>query len=487
MRDGSEVEISIDEVKTGDHILVRPGGKIPVDGVVIDGHATIDESPITGESMPVEKSEGSKVFASTIAQGGFLTLKAEAIGKDTTFGKIITMVEQAEAHKGAIQRYADQFSAWYLPVVTLIAVLTYLLSGDLMATVAVMVVACACAFALATPVALLASVGSNARRGVLIKGGKYIEALARADVLLIDKTGTLTFGQPEISELIPLNGFSSGELLQWAASAEQYSEHPLGKAIVDAAKKKYAALKKPDHFEELTANGVTAEFEDQTITVGNERLINTMDNSIREKISTIKQEGKTVITVQCNGQLIGLLTAKDAERSEAKTALQNLRSQANFKQIELLTGDNTNTARNLADRLGIDFRAELLPDDKIKIVKKYQSEGHTVVMIGDGINDAPALAQADVGIAMGTSGTDVAIETADITLMWDDWNLVPELFESAHKTMHIIKWNFGFTTVYNLAGLSLAAFGFLPPVLAAAAQSLPDVGILLNSSRLLKK
>ena len=487
LRDGSEKEIPIDQVKKGDQILVRPGGKVPVDGTVIEGHATIDESSITGESMPVEKSEESTVFASTIAQGGLLTLQADAIGSDTTFGKIITMVEEAESRKGAIQRYADRFSAWYLPVVAFIAILTYLLSGDLMATVAVMVVACACAFALATPVALLASVGANAKRGVLIKGGKYVEALARADVLLIDKTGTLTFGRPEISEIIPLNGITEEELLIMAASAEQYSDHPIGKAVVEAAQKRHLNLQKPSNFKEITAKGVRAIFEDYSITVGNERLVENSDQDIRPTVDKIKEAGKTAVVVQKDGLPIGLLAARDTERSEAGIALKNLRQQHSFGTVELLTGDNTETARHLAHKLALDFRAELLPEDKIDIVKQYQSNGQTVVMIGDGVNDAPALAQADVGIVMGTTGTDVAIETADITLMRDDWELVPDLFASADKTMSIIKWNFGFTTAYNLVGLSLAAFGILPPVLAAAAQSLPYVGILLNSSRLLTK
>lgn len=485
VKDGFEEEVPIDQVNPGDHILVRPGGRIPVDGVVLEGHATVDQSAITGESMPVEITPGSGVYASTIARGGRLLLRADAVGRDSTFGKIISMVEEAEAHKGAVQRFADKFSGYYLPVVTGIAGLTYLLSGDLMATVAVMVVACACAFALATPVALLASVGSNARRGVLIKGGKYIEALARADVLLIDKTGTLTFGRPEISDVYPLNGCTSGELLILAASAEQYSEHPLGKAVVEAAQQRHLALKKPDRFEELTGNGVKAELQGRSVTVGNERLIEA-DELLSQKIQAIKEEGKTVIIVQREGEVLGLLAAKDTERSEVGEALDQIRTMG-YNQIELLTGDNKETARDLAERLGIDFQAELLPEDKIAIAKRYQSEGRTVVMVGDGINDAPALAQADVGIAMGTTGTDVAIETADITLMRDDWMLVPELFRSARKTMRVIKWNFGFTTLYNIAGLSLAAFGFLPPVLAAAAQSLPDVGILLNSSRLLKK
>lgn len=485
VKEGVEKEVPISQVSSGDTILVRPGGKIPVDGTVLEGRATVDQSPITGESMPVDITAGSSVYASTIARGGRLLLLADAIGKDSTFGKIIRMVEQAEARKGKVQRFADKFSAYYLPVVTFIAALTYLLSGDIMATVAVMVVACACAFALATPVALLASIGSNARRGVLIKGGKYIETLARADVLLIDKTGTLTFGRPEIADIIPLDGISESELLILAASAERYSEHPLGQAVVSAAKDRHLTLKKPEDFEELTGNGVKAQVDNQIITVGNERLIES-DKKIGRQMQDLKKEGKTMITVQRDGDLIGLLTAKDAERKEVGEALNKIRS-FGMSHIELLTGDNSETAGSLAGRLGIDFQAELLPSDKIDIVKQYQSRGRTVVMVGDGINDAPALAQADVGIAMGTTGTDIAIETADITLMRDDWSLVPALFDSVRKTMQVIKWNFGFTTAYNLVGLSLAAFGLLPPVLAAAAQSLPDVGILLNSSRLLKK
>lgn len=485
IKDGTEQEVPIDQVHPGDTIIVRPGGRIPVDGTVQEGYATVDQSSITGESMPVEITKGSGVYASTIARGGRLIIRADAVGKDTTFGKIIRMVEEAEAQKGTVQRFADKFSAYYLPVVSLVALATYVFSGSIMSTVAVMVVACSCAFALATPVALLASIGSNAKRGLLIKGGKYIETLARADVLLIDKTGTLTFGKPEIADVIPLNGCTKGELLITAGSAEYYSEHPLGKAVVHAAKKRHLTLKKPDHFEEQTGNGVKAVINGKTVIAGNERMTEP-DNTIREQIQAFKKEGKTVITVRRNGTLLGLLTAQDTERQEAKAAIEDIRP-LGFRHIALLTGDNKETAQHLAYRLGIDYQAELLPEDKIEIVKKYQSQGHIVVMVGDGINDAPALAQADAGIAIGTTGTDVAIETADITLMRDDWNLVPSLVKSARKTMTVIKWNFGFTTAYNIAGLSLAAFGILPPILAAAAQSLPDVGILLNSSRLLKQ
>ncbi|NGP75507.1 cadmium-translocating P-type ATPase [Balneolaceae bacterium YR4-1] len=485
IRDGKEQEVAVDDVQVGDTILVRPGGSIPVDGTVIEGTATIDQSPITGESMPVEVSDGSQVYASTIAQGGRILVKAEAIGRDSTFGKIIQMVEEAESKKGRVQRIADRFSAYYLPVVAGIALLTYLFSGDVMATVAVMVVACSCAFALATPVALLASIGSNAKRGLLIKGGKYIESLAKADVLLLDKTGTLTFGEPSIGEVIPLNGCSREELLKLAASAEFYSEHPLGKAIVTAARNEHLSLEKPQDFESLTGNGVRAKVQQGIITVGNERMVESTED-YENRIQQLKNRGDTIITVQKDNELIGLLTARDTERKSAGEAIDHIKK-FGFSHIELLTGDNTETARDLAGRLGINYRAELLPEDKIGIVREFQSQGKVVVMVGDGVNDAPALAQADVGIAMGTTGTDVAIETADIILLRDDWSLIPKLFESVQKTMTVIRWNFGFTTAYNIAGLSLAAFGILPPILAAAAQSLPDIGIMANSSRLLKK
>jgi len=485
IRNGEVKELPVEEVNPGDSVLVRPGESIPVDGTVLDGQATVDQSSITGESMPVEISAGSEVFASTIAQGGQLLIRADAIGRDSTFGKIIQMVEQAESQKGEVQRLADKFSAWYLPVVAAIALLTYLLSGNLMATVAVMVVACSCAFALATPVALLASIGSNAKRGLLIKGGKYIEILARADVLLIDKTGTLTCGRPEITGMSPLNGYSKNDLLKLAGSAEYYSEHPLGKAIVNATRKRNFTLKKPDHFESLAGNGVKARINGTTITVGNERMA-AINTETAQRIKELKSSGKTIITIQHDDMLIGLLTARDSERTEANAAIRQIQT-FGFNHIELLTGDNKETAKDLARRLNIDYQAELLPEDKIEIVRKYQKKGLRVVMVGDGVNDAPALAQADVGIAMGTTGTDVAIETADIILMRDDWNLVPHLLKSVHQTMNIIKWNFGFTAVYNIVGISLAALGFLPPVLAAAAQSLPDLGIMANSSRLLKK
>jgi Cd2+/Zn2+-exporting ATPase/Cu+-exporting ATPase len=316
----------------------------------------------------------------------------------------------------------------------------------------------------------------------LIKGGKYLELLARADVLLIDKTGTLTLGQPQITDVVALNGLPNAEILALAASAERYSEHPLAEAVRAAAREHNLSLSEPHDFAALPGLGVRASVNDRQITVGNRRLIATAVPQATE----LEAQGKTLLFIARDEEPIGLLAAADTLRSEVPAALNEVRT-LGVQQIELLTGDNERTASALADSLGVRYRANLLPEDKIRIVKDYQAQGHTVVMVGDGVNDAPALAQADIGIAMGAAGTDVAIEAAHIALMREDWMLVPDVFRIAQRTLRVVKMNLIFTTIYNVVGLSLAAFGFLPPILAAAAQSLPDLGILGNSSRLLRQ
>jgi Cd2+/Zn2+-exporting ATPase/Cu+-exporting ATPase len=483
-REGLEAEIPVSEVKLGETVIVRPGEKIPVDGEVIGGQATIDQSAITGESMPVEAASGAHVYAATIAKLGSLRIRAERIGIDTTFGRVVKMVEEAEAHRADVQRIADKFTAWYLPVVATIAGLTYLISRNPLATAAVLLVACSCSFALATPVAMLASVGASAKRGLLIKGGKYLEMLARADVLLVDKTGTLTLGQPQVTDVFALNGLSRAEVLALAASAERYSEHPLAEAVRLLAQDENVALLESDEFEAFPGQGVRALFNGQRIAVGNRRMISAADSL--PLAAELEAQGKTLLFVESNHELVGVLTASDTLRPEVPVALDTVRS-LGIRHIELLTGDNERTASTLAGKLGVSYRANLLPEHKIEIVKEYQSKGHIVVMVGDGVNDAPALAQADVGIAMGAAGTDVAIEAAHIALMREDWTLVPEVLKIARRTMRVVKVNLAFTTLYNLVGLTLAAFGLLPPVLAAAAQSLPDIGIMGNSARLLRQ
>jgi P-type Cu+ transporter len=483
-RDKVEVEVPVSEVNPGEIIIVRPGEKIAVDGEVVNGQATIDQSAITGESMPIEAAKGTHVFAASIAKLGSLRVRADRIGSDTTFGRVVKMVEEAEAHRGDLQRVADKFSTWYLPVVAIIATLTFMISRDPLSTAAVLLVACSCSFALATPVAMLASIGAGAKRGLLIKGGKYLELLARADVLLVDKTGTLTLGQPQVTDVVSLNGLSRSAILSIAASAERYSEHPLAEAVRRLARDENIPTIEPKDFEAVPGHGVRAVIDSRHITIGNRRMIPSAD--ALPLVAALEAQGKTLLFMQSNNELVGVLAAADTLRSEVPTALAAVRS-LGIHHIELLTGDNERTASALAEILDVSYRANLLPEDKIKIVREYQAKGHVVVMIGDGVNDAPALAQADVGIAMGVAGTDAAIQAAHIALMREDWNLVPEVLKIAQRTMKIVKMNLGFTTVYNIVGLSLAAFGILPPLLAAAAQSLPDIGIMGNSARLLKQ
>jgi Cd2+/Zn2+-exporting ATPase/Cu+-exporting ATPase len=485
-RNDIEVEIPVGKVMVDEIVIVRPGEKIPVDGEVVDGQATVDQAAITGESMPVEVTNGSYVFAATIAKLGSLRVKTLRIGIDTTFGRVVKMVEEAEANRADVQRFADKFSGYYLPIVTGIAALTFLISRNPLSTAAVLLVACSCSIALATPVAMLASIGGSAKRGLLIKGGKYLEILARADIMLVDKTGTLTLGQPQITDVIPINNsFSASEVLALAASAERYSEHPLAEAVRAAANLQNLLLSEPQDFGAIPGMGVRANVNDSLVVVGNRRLIHPAAESLLIA-QQLEGQGKTLLFVARNTELIGVLAAADTLRPEIPAALAQLRA-IGIKHIELLTGDNERTATALAEKLGIEYRANLLPENKIEVVKDYQAKGHTVVMVGDGVNDAPALAQANIGIAMGAAGTDIAIEAAHIALMREDWTLVPEAIHIARRTMGVVKMNLAFTVVYNVVGLALAAFGILPPVLAAAAQSLPDIGILANSARLIQQ
>jgi Cd2+/Zn2+-exporting ATPase/Cu+-exporting ATPase len=512
LRDGAEVEVPVAEVKPGDMIIVRPGEKIPVDGEVIDGYAAVNQATITGESMPVEAGPGARVYAATLIGQGWLHLRTTHTGADTTFGHIVRLVEEAEAHRADVQRVADKFSAYYLPVVAGIAALTFLIRQDPLATAAVLVVACSCSFALATPIAMLASIGAGAKRGLMIKGGKYLELLAEADVLLIDKTGTLTLGKPEITDVIfrdwrleigdsgdqsPISNLQSPlSILQLAASAERYSEHPLAEAVRAMAQQRGLELLQPQDFEAVPGLGVRARVNGSLVEVGNRRMLAENIALLRNwsvgqvsqlsHADELEQLGKTLLFVAVDGELAGVMSAADTLRPEVPQALDALRGMGIW-QIELLTGDNPSTAAALAEKLGVGYRAGLLPEDKIGVVKAYQEKGHRVIMVGDGVNDAPALAQADVGIAMGAAGSDVAVEAAHIALMREDWSLVPQVVQIARRTLRVVKVNIAFTAVYNLVGLSLAALGYLPPIFAAAAQSLPDIGILANSSRLIKQ
>ena len=548
-REGTEVQVPVEQLRPGDVVVVRPGGQVPVDGEVVDGHATVDQAAITGESLPVEAEEGSTVFAASLVRLGMLRVQVTRVGADTTFGRVIRLVEEAEANRAEVQRTADRFATWYLPVVLSIALLTFFIGGNPLAAAAVLVVACSCALAMATPVAMLASIGSAARRGLVIKGGKYVEALDRAQVLLLDKTGTLTLGRPHITDVVPLNGASTQEVLALAASAERYSEHPLAEAVRSLAHERGLPIPEPQEFRALPGVGVEAKVGGRVVTVGRQspraqptgwhpadrqavgrrpvglqplaqqaagrgpdrdraeavgrrpdrdraegpRLLeeqpagrpNPSHGTASAQIAALESQGKALLFVTRDGDTLGVLAASDTLRPEVPEAIAALRSRG-FAHMELLTGDHEAAAATLAGPLGLTHRSGLLPEDKIVVVREYQAMGYTVVMVGDGVNDAPALAQADVGVAMGAAGTHVAMEAAHVVLMGDDWRLVPHLFQMARRTMGVVRLNLGFTAVYNLVGLSLAALGILPLVLAAAAQSLPDLGIMANSSRLLR-
>ncbi len=489
-RDGREVEIPAEEVGQGEVILVKPGERVPVDGRVVAGRASVNQASITGESIPVEKTAGDSVFAATVCERGFLRIQTERVGTDTTFGRILRLVEEAEAAKAPVQRFADRFTASYIPVVVAAALLTYLLGRNPTAAVAVVLVACSCAIAMATPTVVLASVGRAARRGIIVKGGRVLEALAKVDTLVMDKTGTVTFGTPRVTEIVSLNDLPEAQMIASAAAVERYSEHPVASAILAEAQARGLAIAPPEEFEVLPGEGVVARVGAVELACGNGRLMERrgakVPHAALDRVHTLEEQGRTVVYVAEGATLAGLIGVADTLRPEVPEALSGLRV-LGIRRLLLLTGDNERIARALAAELGVDYRAECLPEEKIEIVRRLQSEGARVAMVGDGINDAPALAQADVGIAMGAAGTDAAIEAAHVALMRDDWRLVPEAIEIGRRAFATIKQNLWFTAAYNVAGILLAAIGWLPPIGAAAAQSLPDVVVMLNSSRLLKR
>jgi Cu+-exporting ATPase len=487
-RDGREFEVPAEQVRPGEVVLVKSGDRIPVDGVVLDGRAAVNQASITGESIPVEKEPGAQVFAATICDRGALRVRVERVGKDTTFGQILRLVEQAEANKAPVQRFADRFTAYYIPVVLVIAVATYVIGGSATAAVATVLVACSCAIAMATPTTVLAAVGWAARRGIVVKGGRYLEALAKVDVLVMDKTGTVTIGRPEVTDVLSVGTTTEESLLGAAASLEQRSEHPLADGIVRAGDKAGLILESPTRFEVHPGEGVTGELGGEGVMCGTERLLARLGvevpEAIRQRVAVLAGEGKSVVLVARSGRLAGLVALADTLRPEVATAVEQIRA-LGIRRIILLTGDREPAAAAVAARFGIEFEAELLPVEKITAVARLQREGHVVAMVGDGINDAPALAQADVGIAMGVAGTDAAIEAAHVALMRDDWRMVPEAIALGRRAFRVIAQNLWFTAGYNAVGILLAATGWLPPVGAAAAQSLPDVVVMFNSAQLL--
>jgi len=487
VQNGTERDVPADEVHRGDVVLVKPGERIPVDGVVLDGSAAVNQAPITGESVPLEKHVGDAVFAASICERGALRIRTDRVGPDTTFGQIIRLVEQAEAAKAPVQRFADRFTACYIPVVMAVAVATYLIGGSVTAAVATVLVACSCAIAMATPITVLATVGQAARRGIVVKGGRYLELLAKVDTIVMDKTGTVTLGRPEVTEVIALTGESEAALLGLAATVERRSEHPLAEGILREAQRRRLPLAEPRDFRVYPGEGVAAFVDSADVLCGTERLMARADvpvpEAVRARLQELAGRGQSVVLVARDQQVIGLVSLADALRPDVADALEALRK-LGVRHLLLLTGDRREVAAAVADKLGLAFEAEVLPDQKLRVIERLQREGRVVAMVGDGINDAPALAQADVGIAMGAAGTDAAIEAAHVALMRDDWQAVPEAVRISRRSFRTIKQNLWFTAGYNIVGITLAAVGWLPPIAAAAAQSFPDVAVMLNSSRL---
>lgn len=500
IQDGKEIEIPIEEVEVGDVILVKPGEKIPVDGEVLEGHTSVDESMLTGESIPVEKDIGAKVIGASINKNGFIKIRATKVGSDTALAQIIKLVEDAQGSKAPIAQMADIVSGYFVPIVFAIAVvsaLAWYLSGEstvfaLTIFIAVLVIACPCALGLATPTAIMVGTGKGAEYGILIKGGEALESTHKINTIVFDKTGTLTEGKPEVTDIITTGPVDRQRLLQIAASAEKGSEHPLGEAIVRGAEKENLALMKVDKFTAIPGHGIEVQIEGSPILLGNRKLM--LDRNIGlEQLESdsdrLASEGKTPMYIAMQDKIAGIIAVADVVKESSASAIKKLHTMG--IEVAMITGDNRRTAEAIAKQVGIDrVLAEVLPQDKANEVKKLQAEGKKVAMVGDGINDAPALAQADIGIAIG-SGTDVAMESADIVLMRSDLMDVPTAIQLSKSTIRNIKQNLFWAFGYNVAGIPIAAgllhiFGGpkLNPIFAAAAMSLSSVSVLVNALRL---
>lgn len=481
-RSGVVAEVDADTLRVGDAVLVNPGGRIPVDGTVIAGHSFVDQARITGESLPLEKTAGAAVFAGSINQSGALEIRAERLGRDTSYGKIIEAVEQAERSRAPVQRLADRLAGYLVYFALGAAVLTYVMTRDIRSTISVVIVAGACGIAAGTPLAILGAIGRAARAGAIVKGGLFLEQLGRVDTVVLDKTGTLTYGRPEVRALVPVAGIHELALLDAAASAEIRSEHPLGKTIVAHARALGRTVREPEHFSYTPGRGIDAVVDGGRVLVGNQVLMRAQGIEIPNDLLAQYPEASEIFVAR-EGRLLGAVVIADTLRTEATQAIRAIQSLG--IQTILLTGDRQAVAQVIAQHLGItEFAADLLPEDKRKRVKEWVDQGRTVAMVGDGINDAPALIEAHVGVSMG-SGTDVARESADVVLLGNDLLRFAETLAVARRTRRIIWTNFVGTIAVDTLGIGLAAFGLLNPLLAAFIHVASEMAFILNSARLL--
>jgi len=492
LRDGKEEEIPAEAIMAGEIVVVRPGERIPTDGDVLEGASSVDESMLTGESMPVEKAPGAKLIGGTLNRSGMLRFTATRIGKDTALAQIIRLVEEAQTSTAQVQRLADQVTGYFVPAVVAVAFLAFFgwwLAGDfpqaLLSFIAVLIISCPCALGVATPAALMVGVGKGAEAGILIRGAEVLERARNLNVIVFDKTGTLTRGEPALTDIIAFSGTSEADILRLAAAVEVGSEHPLGEAMVRAAQMRGLTLPPVTDFQAIAGHGIRGTADGQTVLLGNRRLLrqeNIQTGGAEEAMTRLEREGKTAMLVAANGRLTGIIAVADTIKPEAKQAVAALRDEG--IEVIMLTGDNERTAQAIGRELGIDrVIAEVLPSDKAKVIKDMQAQHKMVAMVGDGVNDAPALATADIGIAIG-SGSDVAKETGGIILIRNDVREVVLAIRLSRMTLRKIKQNLFWAFIYNMIGIPIAAFGLLNPIIAAAAMALSSLSVIANSALL---
>lgn len=490
IRNNVEQDILIEDVVVGDIIVVRPGEKVPVDGIIIEGNSSVDESMITGESMPTGKNVGDGVIGATINKYGTFKFEAKKIGRETMLAQIIKMVEDAQGSKAPIQKIADKVSGIFVPIVLVIAIVTFLIwylaignfTMGLVSAVAVLVIACPCALGLATPTAIMVGTGKGAENGILIKGGEHLETAYKLNAIVLDKTGTITKGQPEVTDIVNLGDLQETEILSFASIAEKKSEHPLGVAIYEKGKNDLGDIPDPDKFEAVPGKGIIASINGKNVSIGTRKLMlqNNIDIiSVEQKLINLETEGKTAMLLSVDNKLEGIIAVADTLKESSKEAIEELQKMG--IEVFMITGDNKTTAKAIASQVNIqNVLAEVLPENKADEVEKLKAQGKIVGMVGDGINDAPALATADIGMAIGT-GTDVAIEAADITLMRGDLRSIVTAIKLSRKTMIKIKQNLFWAFIYNIIGIPFAALGMLSPIIAGAAMAFSSVSVVTNS------
>jgi heavy metal translocating P-type ATPase len=487
--DGKEVEVKADELRLGEIVLVKPGGKIPADGVVQKGEASVNQSSITGESMPVGKTVGDGVFSGTLVELGALEISVTQVGENSTYGRIIRMVKEAEERRAPIERTADKYAKYFTPLILGLGAIVFVFTQDIIRVAALFVIACPCALTLTTPTAIVASIGNAARKGILIRNGESLEKLNDVDALVFDKTGTVTLGKPQVTQVRTLGNHTQAEVLALAATAEKCSEHPLAQAVLEKACEENLDLGSSDSFNIEPGIGVCVQGTDCHIAVGNEKMMEKHSIVVSDEIKALMTQGslgESVIYVAKDDEIIGSVLVSDTLRKDSESIMKKVKSNG-IKKTILLTGDNPQAANHVAEHVGIDeVASNQLPDEKVNRIRELKKEGYTVAMVGDGINDAPALAEADVGIAMGLSGTDVAIETAGVTLATDSLDRIPKLLRISKATIRIIKQNIAFAMLVNIVGIALSIQGSIPPLLASMIHESNALIVMINALRLLR-